>query len=79
MVFNLFGGAEPSKIFHRLEEPLCNNLIVLLKKHHLINKMRLKYSCPDLFTIKIQIVKNYIYFLKTFNEKLEPDVSCITL
>ena len=41
--------------------------------------MRLKYSCSDLFTIKIQIVKNYIYSRKKFNVKLEPDVSCTTL
>ena len=43
--------------------------------------MRLKYSCSDLFTIKIliQTVKNYIYSRKKFNEKLEPNVSCTTL
>ena len=33
----------------------------------------------DLFTIKIQTVKNYIYLRKKFNVKLEPDVSCTTL
>ena len=71
----------PNETFQRLEEPLCNNLIVLSKKHHLINKMRLKYSCSDLFTTKIliQTVKNYIYSRKKFNEKLEPNVSCTTL
>ena len=43
--------------------------------------MRLKYSCSDLFTIKISIqtVKNYIYSREKFNEKLEPNVSCKTL
>ena len=41
--------------------------------------MRLKYSCSDLFTIKIQTVKNYIYSRKKFNVKLKPDVSCTTL
>ena len=41
--------------------------------------MRLKYSCSDLFTIKIQTVKNYIYFRKKFNVKLEPDVNSLRL
>ena len=83
----IFSGAvvfmerNPNETFQRLEEPLCNNLIVLCKKHHLINKMRLKYSCSDLFTLKIliQTVKNYIYSHEKFNEKLDPNVSCTTL
>ena len=64
----------PNETFQRLKEPLCSNLIVLCKKHHLINKMRLKYSCSDLFTIKIliQTVKNLMknlslmFFAKLF-------------
>ena len=67
----------PNETFQRLEEPLCNNLISYA--NHLINKMRLKYSCLDLFTIKIQTVKNYIYSCKKFNVNLEPDFSCTTL
>ena len=33
----------PNKTFQRLEEPLCINLILICKKHYLINIMRLTY------------------------------------